>query len=72
MDGMNKKVISSLMGQPDRKLIKQSSSQNFFFQGDDEEKIKEGWIYKQEGHATAAEIYFNSHGHVIGKGCGQG
>lgn len=72
MNGMNKKMIMTLLGEPDRKLIKQSLDQNFFFQGDNETKIKEGWIYYHEGYVTAAEVYFSNNGQVSGKNCGQG
>jgi len=72
VSGMNQWTVTKIMGEPDRKLMNQSLERNFLGLGERGSKIKEAWIYRQKGHATAAEIYFGHGGRVNGKGCGQG
>lgn len=71
-NNMNKDEVTALLGAPTVVRVKKSSDQDFYSQGPNEAKIKEGWAYSQEGRSYAAEIYFGSDGYVNGKNCGQG
>lgn len=68
---MTKEKVIELWGKPSTERVKDSADQNFFYQGANEVKIKEGWIYRN-GQPDGAEIYFDSSGLVNGKNCGQG
>ena len=70
-NGLSKAEITTLLGAPDLKHVKDSPDQDFFSQGDNEKNIQEGWIYHLQ-EWKSAEIYFDSAGRVIGKDCGQG
>lgn len=69
--GISKKEVVVLLGEPSTKHIKRSSNENFFYQGENEANIKEGWVYESSDWKKA-EIYFDNSGRVYGKGCGQG
>lgn len=69
---MTKDQVIELWGSPSSVRVKDSTDQNFFYQGANEAEIKEGWMYRAVGQPDAIEIYFNSSGLVNGKNCGQG
>lgn len=70
--GLNQADVTRLLGEPAKKRVKNGKDENFFSQGDDEVKIKEGWIYHVQDQAANAEMHFGYDGRVLSKGCGNG
>jgi len=68
----SKSEIIETLGKANREIIKSNINEYVFGQGNKENQIKEGWIYKYSGWDGHIEIYFNDTGNVIGKNCGNG
>ncbi len=70
--GMAQEQVMRLLGSPTSDRVKDNAQENFFYQGDNEQKIHEGWIFDFSGRTGTIEVYFDSSGYVNGKNCGEG
>jgi hypothetical protein len=69
--GLAKGDVEKILGPPTREIDKSKTPHNFF-QGEDERRIRVGWVYEVRGWRGTIEVYFDKDEKVIRSNCGEG